>query len=110
MHFINNLKRLLLLSKDMEANSDPKQSSNIRFCHWNLNFYAAHGFIKVPYVETYIKSNNSDTVCLPQTFLDSTTPNVYVYIQIYGYSLLRADHPNDVKREVIYIYFKNCFF
>ena len=61
-------------------------------------------------METFIKSNNFDIVCLSQRFLDSTIPNDAVSIQINGYSLLRSDHPNDVKRGYICIYFKICFF
>ena len=48
MHFINNFKHLLLLSGDIEVNPGTKRSSNIEFCHWDLNGLAAHDFIKVP--------------------------------------------------------------
>ena len=37
-YLINNFKHLLLLlSGDNETNPGPKRSSNIKFCHWNLN-------------------------------------------------------------------------
>ena len=106
-YFINNFKHLLLLlSGDIETNPGPKRSSNIKFCHWNLNGLAAHDFIKVPLVEAFITSNNFDLVCLSETFLDSTIPNDDVNIQINAYSLLRADHPNNIKRGGVCIYFK----
>ena len=106
-YFINNFKHLLLLlSGDIETNPGPKRSSNIKFWHWNLNGLAAHDFIKVPLMEAFITSNNFDLVCLPQTFLDSTIPKDDVNIQINGYSLLRADHPNNIKRGGVCIYFK----
>ena len=106
-YFINNFKHLLLLlSGDIETNPCPKRSPNIKFCHWNLNGLAAHNFIKVSLVEAFILTNNFDLVCLTQTFLDSTIPNDDVKIQINGYSLLRADHPNDIKRGGVCIYFK----
>ena len=106
-YFINNFKHLLLLlSGDIEINPGPKRSSNIKFCHWNINGLAAHDFIKVPLVEAFITSNNFDLVCLSETFLDSTIPNDDVNIQINGYSLLRADNPNDIKRGGVCIYFK----
>ena len=86
-YFINNFKHLLLLlSGDIETNPGPKRSSNIKFCHWNLNGLAAHDFIKVPLVETFITSNSFDLVCLSETFLGSTIPNNGVNIQINGYS------------------------
>ena len=48
-YLINSFKHLLLLlSGDIETNSGPKRSSNIKFWHWNLNGLAAHVFIKVP--------------------------------------------------------------
>ena len=57
-------------------------------------------------MEAFITSNNFDLVCLSETFLDSTIPNDDINIQINGYSLLRADHPNDIKRGGVCIYFK----
>ena len=106
-YLINHFKHLLLLlSGDIETNPSPKRSSNIKFCHWNLNDLAAHDFIKVPLVEVFISSNNFDLVCLSETFLDSTIPNDDVNIQINVYSLLRADHQNNIKRVGVCIYFK----
>ena len=49
-------------------------------------------------MEAFITSNSFDLVCLSETFLDSTIPNDDVNIQVNGYSLLRVDHPNDIKR------------
>ena len=106
-YLINNFKHLLLLlSGDIETNSGPKRSSNIKFFHWNLNGLAAHNFIKVPLVETFITNNNFDLVCMSETFLDSTLLKDDVNIQINRYSLLRADHPNNIKRGGVCIYFK----
>ena len=109
-YLINNFKHLLLLlSGDIEINPGPKRSSNITFCHWNLNDLAAHDFIKVPLVEAFITSNNFDLVCLSETFLDSTIPNDDVNIQINGYSLLRADHLNNIKRGGVCIISKDRY-
>ena len=57
-------------------------------------------------MEAFVTSNNFDKVCLSENFLDSTIPNDDVNIQINGYSLLRADHPNDIKGGCVCIYFK----
>ena len=54
----------------------------------------------------FITSNNFDILCLSQTYLDSTIPIDYVNMEINGHSLLRADHPNDIKRRGVCIYFK----
>ena len=65
VYFINYFKHLqLLLPGDIEINPDPKRSSNIKFCHWNLNGLAVHDFIKVPLVKAFITSNYFDLVCL----------------------------------------------
>ena len=106
-YLINNFKHLLLLlSRDIETNPDPKRSSNIKFCHWNLNGLTAHYFIRVPLVEAFITSNNFELVFLSKTFLGSTIPNDDANIQINGYSLLRTDHLNNIKRGRVCIYFK----
>ena len=106
MFFRNNFKHLLLLSGDIEVNPGSKRSSKIKFCHWNLNEVAAHDFIKVPLIEGFITTSNFDIVYLSVTFLDSTIPGDDENIQINGYSLLRADHPNDTKHRGVCIYFK----
>lgn len=56
MYFINNLKNLLLLSEDIEANQGPKESSKTKFLHWNLIVH----FAKVPLLEPFIKRNSFD--------------------------------------------------
>ena len=104
--FINKFKHLLLLSGDTEVNPDPKRSYNIKFCQWNLNGLAAADFIKVPLIQDLITTSNFDILCLSERFLDSSIPDDDLNIQINGYSLLRADHPNNFKRGGVYIYFK----
>ena len=55
MYSINNFKHLPLLFYGVIAvNPRPKRSSNIKFCHWNLNSLAAYHFIKVPLVDKYV--------------------------------------------------------
>ena len=93
-----------LKSGDMETNPGPKKSSVIKFCHWNLNGLAAHDF--VPLIEAFITTHNFDIVCLSETFLDSTTPHDDENININGYLLSRVDHPNNIKRGGICMYFK----
>ena len=106
MFFINNFKHLLLLSGDTEVNPGPKRLSNIKFCHWNLNVLAAHDFVKVPLIEAFITTTSFDIVCLSETFLDSTILDDDENIQTNEHSLLRADHPNDIKHGGVCIYFK----
>ena len=100
MYFINNFKHLFEVN--IEVNLGPKRSSNIKSYHWNYNGLAAHDFIKMLLVEAFITTTNFDIVCLSETFLGSTIPCDDKNIQINGYSLLGGDHPNDIKRGVIY--------
>ena len=54
-------------------------------------------------------SNNFDLVCLSETFSDPTIPNDDVNIQINRYSLITADHPNDIKGGGVCIYFSDRY-
>ena len=67
---------------------------------------ASNDFIKVLLTEVFITTSSFDLVCLSKTFLDSTIPDDDINIQINGYSLLRADHPNNIKHGGICICFK----
>ena len=90
-----NLNHLLLLqSGDTETNPGPKKSSRLNFCHWNLSGIVAHDFVKVSLRETFIKVNNIDIIYLSGIFLDSTVPLDDERLDIKGYSMIRADHPN----------------
>ena len=94
-----NLHHLLLLqSGDIEIDQGPKKSSRLNFCHWNINGIAAHDFVKVTLIETFIKANNIDIICLSERFLDSTIPLNDERLYIKGYSMIRADHPSNTKR------------
>ena len=45
-----------------------------------------------------------DFICLSETYLDSTTPDNL--LEIDGYNLVRADHPDNIKRGGVCIYYK----
>ena len=45
-----------------------------------------------------------DFICLSETYLDSSTPDSL--LEIDGYILVRADHPNNIKRGGVCIYYK----
>ena len=45
-----------------------------------------------------------DFICLSETYLDSSTPDRL--LKIDGYILVRADHPNNIKRGGVCIYYK----
>ena len=45
-------------------------------------------------------------ICVSETYLDSSVSNDEKDISIKGYSLVRADHPNNTKRGGVCIYYK----
>ena len=97
---------LLLKSGDIASNPGPPKSSALMFCLWNLNGLAAHEFIKLSLLEGYINVNDTDTICLSQTFLDSSIPIDDNRLSIPGYLMMRADHPSNTKRGGLCLYYK----
>ena len=73
-------------------------------CHWNLNSLSAHNFSKLTQLKPYISKYKHDLICLSETYLDSSIPDSL--LEIDGYNLIRSDHPNDIKRGGVCIYFK----
>ena len=45
-----------------------------------------------------------DFICLSETYLDSAIPDSL--LEIDGYNLVRADHPNNIKKVGVCIYYK----
>ena len=97
-----NLKRLLLLqSGDIITNLRPRK--------FLLNFFTGtyKYLCTMPLIEAFITTHNFDTICLLETFLDSSIDISDIKININGYSLLRADHPSNTKRGGVCMYYKN---
>ena len=92
---------VLLSHGDIEPNPGPKRLKKNSFsvCHWNLNSSSAHNFSKLIQIKAYIAMYKHDFTCLSETYLDSL-------LEIDGYVLVRADHPNNIKRGGVCIYYK----
>ena len=99
---------LLLLHGDIESNPGPRNSKNHlpSFCHWNLNSLPAHNFSKMLLLKAYNAIYKYDFICLSEIYLDSSIPSDHVSLELEGYKLVRADHPNNVKRGGVCIYYK----
>ena len=94
---------LLLKHGDIEINPGPKKKLAKCFscCHWNVNSILAHN--KLSLLTAYNSTLIYDLICLTETYLDSTVdPN---NLLINGYNVLRADHPYDVKRGGVCLYY-----
>ena len=83
---------------DVEPNPGPrKQKPNyLSVCHWNLNSLTAHNFSKLAQLQAYNSIYKYGFVCLSETYL----------IEVEGYKVIRADHPDNIKRGGVYIYYK----
>ena len=91
---------------DIELNPGPKKlkTNNLSVCHWNLNSLSAHSFTKLTQLKAYNSIYKYDFICLSETYLDSSTPDHL--IEMEGYKLIRADHPGNIKRGGVCIYYK----
>ena len=102
------ISALLQCHGDIELNPGPKELLNnksLSICHCNLNSLTAHNYSKLTQLKAYISIYKHDFVCLSETYLDSATPNSL--LEIDGYNLIRADHPNNTKRGGVCIYYKD---
>ena len=97
---------LLMKSGDIESNPEPRKSSTLKFCHWNLNGLAAHKLTKLSLLEGYINVNDIDIIYLSEAFVDSPIPIDDNRLSIPGYSMMKADHPGNTKRGGVCLYYK----
>ena len=97
---------LILLSGDIELNPGPKRYSNLKVCHYNLNSLPSHSFAKVSSLQAYNAIHKFDIICLSETFLDSSISLSDPALYLDGYKIIRADHPMNIKRGGVCIYYK----
>ena len=97
------------LSRDIELNPGPKSNSreNYSVCHWNLNSISAHNFSKVLLLNAYSSLHSFDIICLSETYLDSSILSHNPNLEVQGCDLIGADHPSNVKKGELCIYYKN---
>ena len=99
---ITLLTIFLLLCGDVELNPGPTKKPNSWFnfsiCHWNINSLTSHNCEKVNLLEAYNAINKFHIICLSESFLDSSILTENNNLKINGYKMMRADHPNNVKR------------
>ena len=69
-----------------------------------LNSLSAHNFSKLTQLKPDISMYKYNFICLSETYLDSSTPDGL--LEIDRYSLVRVDHPNNIKTGEVYIYHK----
>ena len=107
--YIWHVGTMIFLSGDIEKNPGPiiNYAQGFKICHWNLNSIPTDNFVKIPILEAYATTHNFDLICLTETFLDSSYQNDDPRLQLTGYSILRVDHPMNIKRGGVCIYYKD---
>ena len=98
---------LLMICGDIEINPGPRKDQNLSICHWNLNSIAAHNFAKLSSLQAFNSIHKFDLICISETFLDSSFAIDETALDFNGYKLVRSDHPDDVKRGGVCIYYKD---
>ena len=78
-------------------------------CHrFVAGILIAHQYITLQrcyFLKAYTAAFKYDFICLSETYLDSSMPSVQVSLDLEGYKLVCADHPNNVKRGGVCIYY-----
>ena len=100
---------LMYCHGDTEKNPGQKRirSDFLKIAHWNLNSLMSHNFAKVSLLQAYNNIHDYDIICLSETFLNSAIDSDDQQLTIKGYTLIRADHPLDIKRGGVGIYHKD---
>ena len=95
---------LLLLSHgDTEVNPRPKRKlSKLSCCHWYANSILALN--KLSLIIAYNTGQKFDIICISETYLISPVNENFLLIP--GYHLLRADHPDNLKKGGVCLYYK----
>ena len=107
LFFYSTIISLLLVQHgDNEINPGPKkkQPKYFSYCHWNVNSLLAHD--KISLLTAYNTIHQYDVIFISETFLDSSVSLDDRKLSIQDYSLIPADHPDDVKRGGVCLYFK----
>ena len=78
-----------------------------QFYAWNLNSLSAHDYFRVSLIDAYNFVYNNDLIGIVETHVDSTADESKLALN--GYSFLKGNHPQDLKRSGIGIYIKDTF-
>ena len=95
------LASLILLAGDIFTNPGP-----LTFCHWNLGGLQTDNFAKKYLLEAFLAVNDFDIVVLGETHLTSKIDEDD--LEIDGYTNKRCDHPDDMSRGGIAVYYKSA--
>ena len=106
--FYSIFSRMFIMQHgDIESNPGPrKKHIPLTCCHWNVNTLTAHKTIKKSLIEVYNSNHKYDFMCISKSCLDSSVSDEDKELAMEGYKLIRADHPSNVKKGCVRIYYK----
>ena len=93
---------LLIITHDyIETNPGPKSKNSKHFscCYWNVNSILAYD--KLSLLTAYSSTQHYDIICISETYLESSIDEDI--LKLDGYSLIIADHPDNMKRREVCI-------
>ena len=100
-------RMLIMQHGDIESNPGPsKKHRPLTCCHWNVNSLTAHKMIKKSLIEAYNSNHKYDFICISETYLDSSVSDDDKELAMKGYNFICADHPSNVKKGGVGIYYK----
>ena len=73
---------------------------------FELNSLVAHNFEKISLLQAFNSLHKFDLICISESYLDSTFSDNDPSLALNGYKLVRSDHPNNIKRGGVCIYYK----
>ena len=100
----------ILLSWDIELNPGPPTNigQNLSVFHYNVNSLSVHNLSKISLIKAFNAIHHFDIIFISETFLDSSFSSDLRELTIENYTMVRNDHPNNVKRGGVCVYYKSC--
>ena len=98
---------LLMRCGDVHRNPGPEKKSKLSIIHWNLNSISSHNFEKLHLLQAFNSVYKYDLICLNETLLDTSYSDDDLDLSLIGYNMVRADHPDNVKRGGVSIFYKD---
>ena len=98
------LASVILLVNDVHNNPGPVTNKNLNICYWNFGGLPTGNVLKKYLFEAFLTVNDFDIVALSETHITSRINDEDVAID--GYTLIRFDHPDDISRGGVAVYYK----
>ena len=99
---------IIIQSWNIEANPwSGGWRSSLSVFHWNLNCIWVEDFSKLPQIAAFLDVLKFDIYCLIETFVDFSISSEGPRLTIEGCKLFRCDHPSNLRRGGVSLYFKD---